>query len=149
MATGATPSRRVSAVVKKQLVFGAADGVAAVIGLVALTGQPHALVKAAIGVGLAELVGMTAGAWLSADEAETGFWHALANGTAAFTCVTLPAFPFLFLHGWEAVAAALGVIVAIGAGITLMRSERGWAAVAKTYGVLLVAAVVCVAAAFI
>jgi hypothetical protein len=138
-----------SAALKKQAVFGAADGVAAVIGLVALTGQPHALVKAAIGVGLAELVGMTAGAWLSADEGETGFWHALANGAAAFACVTVPAVPFVFLRGWPAVAASLCVIVAIGAGISVLRTERGWPAVAKTYGVLAVAAVVCVAAAFI
>lgn len=134
---------------RKQAVFGAADGVAAVIGLVALVGTPHALFKAALGVALAELVGMTAGAWLSADEEDAGFLHALANGASAFTCVIAPAVPFLFLHGWPAVAAALAVITAIGAVITLLRSERGWPAVAKTYGVLATAAVVCVAAAFI
>lgn len=133
---------------KKHAVFGAADGVAAVIGLVALVGQPHALFKAAIGVALAELVGMTAGAWLSADEG-TGFWHALANGGAAFVTVTAPAVPFAFLGGWEALVCALVIIASIGAVISWLRTERGVAAVSKTYGVLVVAAVVCVAAAFI
>lgn len=134
---------------RKQAVFGAADGVAAVIGLVALVSQPHALVKAAIGVGLAEFVGMTAGAWLSADEGETGFWHAAANGGAAFVAVTAPAVPFAFLGGWEALACSLVIIFSIGAVITWLRAERGLAAAGKTYGVLLVAAAVCVAAAFI
>lgn len=142
MATG------VSGALRKQAVFGAADGVAAVIGLVALVGQPHALFKAAIGVALAELVGMTAGAWLSADE-DTGFWHALANGAAAFVAVTAPAVPFAFLSGWAALGCSLGIIASIGAVISFLRVERGLAAVGKTYGVLLVAAVVCVAAAFI
>lgn len=148
MATGATPGKD-GRLLRKQVIFGAADGVAAVIGLVALTGQPHALVRAAIGVGLAELVGMTAGSWLSADEGDVGFWHALANGAAAFACVTAPAVPYLFLHGWPALAAALGIIVAIGAVISVLRAERGLPAVGKTYGVLAVAAVVCVAATFI
>lgn len=148
MATGATPGRD-RHLLRKQVIFGAADGVAAVIGLVALTGQPHALVRAAIGVGLAELVGMTAGSWLSADEGDIGFWHALANGAAAFACVTAPAVPYLFLRGWSALAVALGIIVAIGAAISVLRAERGLPAIGKTYGVLAVAAVVCVAATFI
>ena len=133
---------------KRQAVFGAADGVSAVIGLVALVGQPHALFRAALGVALAELVGMTAGAWLSADE-DSSFLEALANGSSAFACVLAPAVPFLFLSGAAAVGVALGIIVAIGALVTKLRTEKGVAAAAKTYGVLAVAAVVCVAAAFI
>jgi hypothetical protein len=133
---------------RKQAVFGAADGVSAVIGLVALVGDPHALFRAAVGVALAELVGMTAGAWLSADEG-TGFLPALANGASAFLCVIAPAVPFAFMRGWPAVGAALAVILAVGGLISWLRSERGLPAVAKTYGVLAVAAAVCVGAAFI
>lgn len=133
---------------RRQAVFGAADGVCAVIGLVALVSDPHALVRAALGVALAELVGMTAGAWLSADE-HTGFWAALVNGSSSFLAVIVPALPFLFMSGWPAVIAALGFVILVGAGISGLRPERGVAAIAKTYGVLVVAAAVCVAAAFL
>lgn len=137
-----------NSVLRSQAVFGAADGVAAVIGLVALVGQPHALVRAALGVALAELVGMTAGAWLS-DEEHAGFLVALANGGAAFVTVLAPALPFVFLHGPPAIAVSGAVILGIGALISALRAEKGVPAVLKTYGVLLVAAFVCVAAAFI
>ena len=51
---------------KAPVTFGAADGVTISLGLVvSLTGQPRALFYAALGAGLAELVGMTAGQWLS------------------------------------------------------------------------------------
>lgn len=133
---------------RKQAVFGAADGVSAVIGLVALVGEPHALFRAALGVALAELVGMTAGAWLSADDG-AGFGEALMNGSAAFATVLLPAVPFTFMRGVSAILAALGIIVAIGALISALRTEKGAPAVLKTYGVLAVAAAVCIGAALI
>ena len=94
-------------------VFGAADGVTIVLGLlVSLTGQPHALFHAALGAGLAELVGMTAGAWLSDEKA--GVAPAIANGGAAFLACTAPALPYLAATGWPAMSASLVLVGAVG-----------------------------------
>lgn len=135
---------------RQQAVFGTVDGVTSVLGLlVTLTDQPHALVKASIGVGLAELVGMTAGAWLSADEDHTEFLPAFTNGIAACAAILLPAVPYLFLHGWTAIVVAILCIVLIAGAISWARPEKGFVAVIKTYGVLIVAAAICTAAAFI
>lgn len=130
------------------IIFGSADGLTIILGLVvALTGQPHAIVKASLGAGLAELVGMTAGAWLS--DSDNGFWLALANGIAAFAACWIPAIPYIAGTGQAALSASLGLVAAIAAVIAWLRPERGLLAVAQTYGVLLVAAVLCFAASLI
>jgi VIT1/CCC1 family predicted Fe2+/Mn2+ transporter len=134
---------------KKSTVFGAADGVTSVLGLlVTLSSQPHTLVKAALGVGLAELVGMTAGEWLSSEEDE-GFLASLMNGLASFAAVMLPVVPYVLLVGHSAIIAAAVLVVLIGAFISWLRPESGIKAVAETYGVLLIAATICTAASFI
>ena len=134
--------------IRRPVVFGAADGVTVALGLiVSLTGQPHAVFKAALGAGLASLVGMTAGQWLSS--AETGFPVAAANGAAAFTACVLPALPYLAGTGTLAMAVSLTAVVVVAAVITLLRPERGLAAVAQTFGVLLLAALICAAASLI
>jgi hypothetical protein len=130
------------------MVFGAADGVTIVLGLlVSLTGQPHALFHAALGAGLAELVGMTAGQWLSDEKA--GFAPALANGGTAFLACMIPALPYLAATGWPAMAASLVLVCAAGALISILRPEKGILAVVQTYGILLVAAGLCWAASVI
>lgn len=130
------------------MVFGAADGVTIVLGLlVSLTGQPHALFHAALGAGLAELVGMTAGQWLSDEKA--GFAPALANGGAAFLACTAPALPYLAATGWPAMAASLVLVGAVGGVISVLRPEKGVLAVAQTFGILLAAAALCFAASLI
>lgn len=133
---------------RKQGVFGAADGVVLALGLVvSLTGQPHALVHAAIGAGLAELVGMSAGCYLS--DSGGGIWPALANGGAALGACVVPALPYLFAHGPAALIPSLA-LVAIAAGvISWLRPEKGLLAVVETYGILLLAAGLCFAASFI
>lgn len=133
---------------RQPVTFGAADGVTVLLGLlVSLTGQPHALVKAAIGAGLAEFVGMSAGAWLSDEKA--GIAPALANGGAALLACLLPALPYLAASGWAAAATSVTLVVLIAAGISLMRPERGVLAFATTYGILLAAAGLCAAASVI
>jgi VIT1/CCC1 family predicted Fe2+/Mn2+ transporter len=137
------------ALLKRPAVFGAADGVAIALGLiVSLAGQPHALFHAALGAGLAELVGMTAGQWLS-DRA-AGFAAALTNGGAAFLACFAPALPCLSGSGGAAVTAASGALVAaVAAVISWLRPEKGVLAVAQTYGVLAGAAALCYAASLI
>jgi len=127
---------------KRPVTFGLSDGVAIVLGLlVSLTGQPHALFHAAVGAGLAELVGMTAGEWLS--DSDSGFGVALANGGAACAACLIPAIPYLAGGGWPELAASLVLVGAVAGVISLLRPEKGVLAVAQTYGILLAAAGLC------
>lgn len=129
---------------KAPVTFGGADGVVIALGLVvSLTGQPHALWRAALGAGLAELVGMTAGQWLSDGDGGSG--AALANGTAACTACILPALPYLAASGITAMATSLALVAGIGALISWLRPERGVLAIAQTYGILIAAALLCAA----
>lgn len=135
-------------VLKRAATFGAADGVTIVLGLlVSLTGQPHALFRAALGAGLAELVGMTAGQWLSDEKA--GFAPAAANGAAAFAACTAPALPYLASTGWPAMAASLVLVAAVGALISILRPEKGALAAVTTFGILGAAALLCWAASLV
>jgi hypothetical protein len=138
----------VNGLLKRQVTFGAADGVTIILGLlVSLTGQPHALFRAALGAGLAELVGMTAGQWLS--DGESGFGAALANGGAAFAACLIPALPYLAAKGWPAMAVSLALVAGVAGVISVLRPEKGVLAVVQTYGILLVAAGLCAAASAI
>jgi hypothetical protein len=129
-------------------VFGAADGVTIALGLiVSLTGMPHALFHAAVGAGCAELVGMTAGQWLSDNSA--GFKAALANGGAACLACVIPALPYLAGSGPLVMAASLILVTVIAGLIALLRPEKGLLAAAQTYGVLLAAAGLCAAASLL
>lgn len=133
---------------KRAATFGAADGVTIVLGLlVSLTGQPHALFHAALGAGLAELVGMTAGAWLSDEKA--GLAPAFANGGAAFLACTAPALPYLAATGWPAMAASLVLVGAAAGLISILRPEKGALAFATTFGILAIAAGLCWTASLI
>jgi len=131
---------------KRESVFGGSDGVVLALGLiVALAGKPWAMWHAALGAGLAELVGMTAGRWLS--DSDDGFAVALANGLAACLACWVPALPAAFAgHGPAALTAELTLVAGIAAVISWLRPEKGVLAVAETYGVLAVAAGLCWAA---
>lgn len=134
--------------IKRQAVFGGADGLTLALGLiVSLSGQPHAIVHAALGAGIAELVGMTAGAWLS--DASSGFGPALANGGAALAACVIPAVPYMAAGGAVALALSLVLVAAIAGIIAWLRPERGLLAVAQTFGVLVVAAGLCFAASLV
>lgn len=126
-------------------VFGSADGVTVVLGLlVSLAGQPHALIKAATGAALAEFVGMTAGAWLSDETA--GWPPALANGGAAFAACLSPALPYAAMGGAGALACSLAAVAVVAAVIAVLRPEKGLLAWVQTYGILAAAALLCAAA---
>jgi hypothetical protein len=138
----------VSLSVSSQATFGLADGVVIALGLVvSLAGQRHAVVHAALGAGLAELVGMTAGAWLS--DSGSGFRPALANGGAAFAACVIPAIPYAVGGGAGALAVSLALVAAVAAVIAWLRPEKGVLALVQTYGVLLAAAALCWGASLI
>jgi hypothetical protein len=127
--------------------FGSADGLTVLLGLlVSLSGDPHALWRAALGAGLAELVGMSAGAWLSDEKA--GITPAVANGAASLTACVLPALPYLVTSGTTALAMSVAVVVALGCGISVLRPERGFLAFVTTFSILAGAALLCWAASF-
>jgi hypothetical protein len=133
---------------KAPVCFGSADGVVIVIGLVVtLAGEHHALWRAALGAGLAELVGMTAGQWLS--DGDGGFRAALANGTAAAAACILPALPYAAAGGLAALLSSLALVTAVAAVISWLRPEKGILAVVQTYGILAAAALLCAAVSVI
>lgn len=135
-------------ILRKQATFGAADGLVLALGLVvSLTGHPDALVHAAIGAGLAELVGMSAGAYLS--DSDAGYWPALANGAAALAACVVPALPYLLAHGLAALGPSLALVAIVAGAISWLRPERGLLAWVQTFGILLIAAGLCFAASFI
>ena len=128
--------------------MGSADGLVLAIGLVvSLSGQPHALVKAAVAAGVAELVGMSAGCYLS--EAGSGLLPALANGTGALAACVIPALPYLLLSGAVALVTSLWLVLIVAGVIAWLRPERTVRAVVQTFGILIAAAGLCYGASLI
>lgn len=124
-------------------IFGAFDGMTVVLGvLFSLTGHPGLILAAAFGVGIAEGIGMAAGQWLS--DSDDGFGASLVIGLATFVGTILPALPYAVLPSRWAMVASVGVLAVLAGAITAMRAdERGLGrALAETYGVVVVAAVV-------
>lgn len=115
--------------------------------IVSLTGHPGAVFKAALGAGLAELVGMTAGSYLS--DSGDGIWPALANGAAALAACAIPAIPYAAAAGWAARGPSLALVCAVAAVIAWLRPEKGALAWVQTYGILAAAAVACLAVSLI
>jgi hypothetical protein len=130
---------------RRQAVFGGADGLVLALGLIAgLTRSPGALFHAAVSAGLAELVGMTAGAWLS--DRGAGILAALASGGGALAACVVPAVPYAVTTGAAALIPSLALTAAVAGVIARLRPERGLLAAAQTFGVLVTAAALCYAA---
>jgi VIT1/CCC1 family predicted Fe2+/Mn2+ transporter len=126
-------------------VFGTFDGLTAVLGiLLSLHGHPGWVLPSALGLAVAEGVGMAAGQWLSSDS-DSGLAASGVIGAATAAGSLLPAVPFALLPGRWAIAASALVLIALGAGIAAVRSrDRGWLrALTETFGVLVAALVAC------
>jgi VIT1/CCC1 family predicted Fe2+/Mn2+ transporter len=128
-------------------VFGSFDGLTAILGvLLSLSHQPRLILPAALGLAVAEGVGMCAGEWLS--DSDSGFGAAAVIGLATAAGSILPAFPYALLPRGMAVAVSVAVFALMGTAISAARArERGWVrSLIETFGVLvvaLVAVVVC------
>lgn len=123
-------------------VFGAFDGLTVVIGvLLSSLGHPELVFKVALGVALAEGIGMFFGEWLS--ESDNGLSASAVIGGATVTASVLPALPYLWLAGLPALAASGIAVAALAGVITVLRAPaRGWLrATLETYGVLAVTVV--------
>ena len=132
-------------------ILGGADGATIVLGLIVglvVSRQPASAVwHASLAGGLAELVGMASGQYLS--DSEAGVRVALTCGVAAFAACTVPAVPYAFGGGTVALCVSLGLVAVAAGVISRLRPERGVLAAVTTYGVLLAAAVLTGAVALI
>lgn len=119
-------------------IFGAFDGMTVVLGvLFTLTGHPELVFPTAVGVAVAEGVGMAAGEWLS--NSDSGPAVAAVMGAAVLAGGVLPALPWLVLTGGWAIVCSILILIAQGAGIAVLRNDRGTSlALIETYGVLAV-----------
>lgn len=106
----------------KPAVFGAFDGVTCLLGVVfPLLSTPHLVLPTALGVGLAETVGMAAGEWQS--DSKNGLGPSLIIGAASGGGAITPAIPFGLLPAGPARWVSLGLLLAITALIALLRAE--------------------------
>jgi len=128
--------------VKRAAVFGAADGLVLVLGLIAgFAAHPAGALRPAVFAGIAECVGMTAAMWLS--DSASGFWPAAGCGAATLAGCTVPVAPYLAGAAPAAVTSSLILVAAVAAVIAWLRPEKGTLAAVQTYGVLTVAAAAC------
>jgi VIT1/CCC1 family predicted Fe2+/Mn2+ transporter len=131
------------------VILGAADGLTLAISeFMSLRHQQSAIFHSVLGAGLGELVGMAAALWLSSGRDLKHFISALACGLATALGCILPGLPYLLTRGAAALVPALGIVAVLGAVVCWLREERGWLAIAETYGVLTVAGLLCFGASF-
>lgn len=137
---------------KAPIVFGAADGLTIITGLVAgmaVSHQPSKAVwAAALSGGLAELVGMTSGQYQS--DSASGWPTALACGVASAGACIVPAVPWLLPLGraW-AVLCTVVLVAGVCAVVAWLRPEKGARAVIETYTLTIAAGVLTAAVALL
>lgn len=126
-------------------VMGAADGLGIVLGLIAgliVSHQPpHAVWAAALSGGIAEFFSMANAQRIS--DSRSGWLPPLAIGAASLAGCALPAVPYALTAGTAALTAALIACAAAAAVITWIRPEHGLAAIAETFGLLLITGAAC------
>lgn len=107
-------------------IFGAVDGLTCALGVIlSLAGHTGFILPGAIGVGTAEMFGMTMGEWMS--ESKNGFLPSLVMGLTTGLAAVLPAVPYSLCAG--ATAVVLSVLVFLSATVLIAcvrASERGW-----------------------
>jgi VIT1/CCC1 family predicted Fe2+/Mn2+ transporter len=130
---------------RRVAVFGAADGLGIVLGLIAgmiVSHQPaHAVWAAALSGGVAEFFSMANGQRIS--DCRSGWLPPLAIGAASLVGCALPAVPYSLSSGATALTLALALCAAVAGVISWARPEKGVLAVVETFGLLLVTGVAC------
>ena len=121
-------------------IFGSSDGVVACTGVVLAEAAhgPAAVIAAAIGLLIAEGLGMAASEWLADEDMSVS--EAALMGVSTALPIAFVAAPWLLARGSVALSASLGMAVLVGVLVALERrgGARGWA---ETFGVLGVVAV--------
>lgn len=130
---------------KRVAVFGAADGLGIVLGVIAgmiVSHQPaHAVWAAALSGGIAELFSMANGQRIS--DSRSGWLPAVAIGIASLAGCALPAVPYSFSSGSVALIVALVLCAAVAAVISWLRPEKGALAIVETFGLLVITGTAC------
>lgn len=127
--------------VRGPLVFGMVDGSTLVLGLflgeIIARQSSTALWHAALGGGLAELGGMSLGQYWANPELGKG--PAAANGAGCAATTIIAGLPFAVCGRTLATIISSALIAAAAVIICVLREETGTVAVARTFGLLLVA----------
>jgi VIT1/CCC1 family predicted Fe2+/Mn2+ transporter len=120
-------------------ILGAADGLTIVVALV--FGRNPAVFHAALDAGIGEFVGMGAALYLS--DAHKRIFPALLCGLATLLGCVLPAIPYAVFTGDLARSLSVAIAIGLGSVVCKLRPEKGWLAIAETYGVLFLSALLC------
>lgn len=129
-------------------ILGAADGLTIAISFV--FGRDPAVFHSALDAGIGEFVGMGAALYLSADGGENKkLIPALVCGLTTLVACVLPALPYLAIGGNLARLLSAAVAAIVAALVCKIRPEKGWVAVAETYGVLIAAGLLCFLASLV
>lgn len=135
----------------KQSIFGLFDGLASAIGMIAalaIAGNTHSLLVAALALAAGAAVSMGCGEWLSDPEAKPH--RAVVMGAATLVGSSAPAVPFAFLPaGIMASAGCALVTIGCGAGIAEIRPGARGRSYALTFTVLVLSCVAGVAASLL
>lgn len=116
------------------LVFGLADGSMSVVGVVLfVSGHGGSVFPVALAGGISAAISMAGGEWLADNESgpATAAWM----GAATLAGSVLPAVPFLFLHGWKAVAVSAVLLAGVAYAVARLRGHREHPYL-ETFGVL-------------
>lgn len=123
------------------LVFGMADGLTLVLGLILgeiIAHQPAvAIWHAALGGGLAEFGGMALGQYWSDPERRK--LPALLNGAGCAFATLLSGSPFALSGSILAIGTSLLIIFLLAVTICFLREEAGLTGIIRTFGLLLAA----------
>lgn len=128
----------------RPVVFGLCDGAMSIMGVVLyLAGHTTLVFPAALSGGLSAAVSMAGGEWLS--QSDSGPAASLAMGGATLTGSILPAIPYAFLHGWQAPAMSVLILVLVAAAVACLRGHRRhpWLETALVLVIVLAAAATC------
>jgi VIT1/CCC1 family predicted Fe2+/Mn2+ transporter len=125
----------------RQAIFGTTDGLVCVVGvMLSLAHTPGLIFRAALGVGVAEMIGMGLAQFLS--ESDEGFLPSLAMGLASGLGAIVPAIPYTVMRGAPAIILSLLLFLGLTTMVAVTRVHtRGWKrAFIETFLVMIVAA---------
>lgn len=134
----------VTAADRTAAILGAADGLTLAVSLV--FGRNAHVFHAALDAGIGELVGMAAALYLSSEKRE--LMPAFLCGLTTLIACVIPAIPYAVGSGAGAAALSALLAMAVAALVCWIRPEKGWAAIAETYGVLVASGLLCFVTSF-
>jgi len=110
---------------RSPLVFGLCDGAMSILGVVFFAaGHTDLVFPIAVSGGVSAACSMAGGEYLSVRDKDQPrrLAAAAAMGAATLAGSILPAFPYLFLRGWQAPAVAVIALAAVAAAVGRLRT---------------------------